>query len=131
MVKAVIRSVSEQEWLKSELDYRPQRHFPADKPFIPYRGVWRPFPVDYAGQLYHDRALPLNKPVSIRISDQGLELSNNLDDEAELIVVLRNRSLEAVQSVPDIDTSLPPSCLPGELIIVAGHQLKLIEVRDG
>jgi len=81
--------------------------------------------------LYHDRALPLNKPVSIRISDQGLELSNNLDDAAELIVVLRNRSLEAVQSVPDIDTSLPPSCLPGELIIVAGHQLKLIEVRDG
>ena len=56
-VKAVIRSVSEQEWLKSELDYRPQRHFPADSPFIPYRGVWRPFPVAYESQLYHDRAL--------------------------------------------------------------------------
>jgi transposase len=56
-VKAVIRSVSEQEWLNSELDYRPQRHFPADSPFIPYRGVWRPFPVEYEGQLYDDRAL--------------------------------------------------------------------------
>jgi transposase len=56
-VKAVIGSVSEQEWLNSELDYRPQRHFPADKPFIPYRGMWRPFPVAYAGQVYHDRAL--------------------------------------------------------------------------
>ncbi len=56
-VKAVIRSVSQQEWLKSELDYRPQRHFPADSPFIPYRGIWRPFPVEYEGQLYDDRAL--------------------------------------------------------------------------
>jgi len=39
------------------LDYRPQRHFPAASPFIPYRGVWRPFPVEYDGQVYHDRAL--------------------------------------------------------------------------
>jgi len=56
-VKAVIGSVSQAEWLTSELDYRPQRHLPADSPFIPYRGVWRPFPVDYAGQVYQDRAL--------------------------------------------------------------------------
>jgi transposase len=56
-VKAVIRSVSQAEWAVSELDYRPQRHFPTDKPFIPYRGVWRPFPVTYAGQVYDDRAL--------------------------------------------------------------------------
>lgn len=56
-VKAVIRSVSEAEWAKSELDYRPQRHFPAAGPFLPYRGVWRPFPVEYEGQIYQDRAL--------------------------------------------------------------------------
>jgi transposase len=56
-VKAVIRSVSQQEWLKSELDYRPQRLFPADRPFIPYRGVWRPFSVEYEAQCYDDRAL--------------------------------------------------------------------------
>jgi transposase len=56
-VKDVIRSVSEQEWANSELDYRPQRHFPPDSPFIPYRGVWRPFPVEYEGQTYQDRAL--------------------------------------------------------------------------
>jgi transposase len=56
-VKAVIGSVNQAEWLKSELDYRPQRHFPADSPFIPYRGVWRPFPVAYEGQVYQDRAL--------------------------------------------------------------------------
>ena len=56
-VKAVIRSVTEQEWAKSELGYRPQRHFPADSPFIPYRGVWRPFAVEYEGRIYDDRAL--------------------------------------------------------------------------
>jgi transposase len=56
-VKAILRSVSQAEWLKSELDYRPQRHFPADSPFMPYRGVWRPFPVEYGGQVYDDRAL--------------------------------------------------------------------------
>lgn len=56
-VKAVIRSVSEPEWVHSELEYRPGRHFPADRPFIPYRGVWRPFPVEYEGQTYQDRVL--------------------------------------------------------------------------
>ena len=56
-VKDVIRSVSEAEWSHSELDYRPQRHFSPDRPFIPYRGVWRPFPVAYEGQIYQDRAL--------------------------------------------------------------------------
>jgi len=56
-VKAVIGSVGEAEWANSELDYRPGRHFPADSPFMPYRGVWRPFPVEYEGQTYQDRAL--------------------------------------------------------------------------
>lgn len=56
-VNAVIQSVSEAEWAKAELDYRPRRHFPAAQPFVPYRGVWRPFPVSYAGQTYADRGL--------------------------------------------------------------------------
>jgi transposase len=56
-VQAVIRSVSQAEWARGELAYRPQRHFPADRPFSPYRGVWRPFAVTYAGRVYADRAL--------------------------------------------------------------------------
>jgi transposase len=67
-VKAVIRSVRAAEWAHSELDYRPGRPFPADRPFIPYRGVWRPFPVEYEGQLYQDRAL-----VIWTASKQGLD----------------------------------------------------------
>lgn len=57
VVHDVIRSVSEAELAAHELNYRPQRHFAADHPFVPYRGVWRPFPVTYEGQTYHDRGL--------------------------------------------------------------------------
>jgi transposase len=57
VVEAVLRSVSEAELAQHELSYRPQRCFPAEQPFVPYRGVWRPFPVSYAGQTYPDRGL--------------------------------------------------------------------------
>jgi len=56
-VNAVIRSVSPAEWAAAELSYHPRRRFPADRPFVPYRGVWRPFPVTYNSQTYADRAL--------------------------------------------------------------------------
>jgi transposase len=56
-VEAVIRSVGEDELAQHELHYRPKRHFPAEQPFVPYRGVWRPFPVRYEGQTYPDRGL--------------------------------------------------------------------------
>ncbi len=56
-VNDVIRSVTDAEWAQAELAYRPQRRFPVERPFVPYRGVWRPFPVKYEGQTYADRAL--------------------------------------------------------------------------
>ena len=56
-VDSLIRSVSDSELAAHELDYRPQRQTPAERPFVPYRGVWRPFAVSYAGQSYADRAL--------------------------------------------------------------------------
>ena len=56
-VHDVIRSVSEAEWAAAELSYRPRRHFSADRPFLPYRGVWRPFPVTVGGHTYPDRVL--------------------------------------------------------------------------
>ena len=57
VVREVIRSVSDAELAANELSYRPKRRFPADRPFVPYRGVWRPFPVTYEGETYDDRAL--------------------------------------------------------------------------
>ena len=55
--QTTLRSVSEAELASHELGYRPQRRPPVDQPFVPYRGVWRPFPVSYEGVVYPDRAL--------------------------------------------------------------------------
>jgi hypothetical protein len=78
--------------------------------------------------LHGDLALPLNKPVSIRIAENGPRISGELDDGAALTVVMRNRSLETLHS--DADVSLPRTCRPGESIHIGGHELKLIHVLD-
>jgi len=56
-VDAVLRSVSQAELESHPLDYRPVRGFPASQPFVPYCGVWQPFPVTYQDVTYADRAL--------------------------------------------------------------------------
>jgi hypothetical protein len=80
--------------------------------------------------LYRDLAMPLHKPLSIRLSEQGVQLVNRMDDEAALTVVLKNGSLEALHRAPDTASSLPRACRPGESIAVGDHQLRLIEVED-
>jgi len=75
-----------------------------------------------------DLALPLHKPVSIRIAEDGPRMSGELDDEAALTVVMRNRSLETLHHAADV--ALPQTCRPGESIRIGGHELKLIRVRD-
>lgn len=81
--------------------------------------------------LYGDQALPLRRPVSIRIDDEGVHLVNEIDDAAALTVVLRNRSLETMHAADSLTAALPQACLPGEFIVVGDHQFRLIEVRDG
>jgi hypothetical protein len=81
--------------------------------------------------LYGDQALPLCKPVSIRIGERGVQLSNRIDKKAALTLVLHNRSLQAVHSAAGLESSIPQECSPGESILVNGHQLRLIEVHDG
>ena len=75
-----------------------------------------------------DLALPLSKPVSIRIGENGPRISSELDDGAALTVVMRNRSLETLHLATDV--SIPQTCRPGESIRIGGHELKLIRVRD-
>ena len=74
-----------------------------------------------------DRALPLSKPISIRIGDNGPRMSSEVDDRAALTVVMRNRSLETLHLAAD--ATIPPTCRPGESIRIGGHELKLIRVR--
>jgi hypothetical protein len=75
-----------------------------------------------------DLALPLHKPVSIRIAEDGLRMSGELDDGAALTVVMRNRSLESLHRAADV--ALPQTCRPGESIRIGGHELKLIRVIE-
>jgi hypothetical protein len=80
--------------------------------------------------LFEDHALPLHKPVSIHIGDEGVELANRLDDTAALTLVLRKRSLETVHKATGVDVILPDACRPGDTVVVAGHVFRLIEVQD-
>jgi hypothetical protein len=73
-----------------------------------------------------DLALPLSKPVSVRMTENGPRISSEFDDGAALTVVLRNHSLETLQI--DADVSLPSTCRPGESIRIGEHELKLIRV---
>ncbi len=75
-----------------------------------------------------DLALPLNRPVSIRLAEDGPTMTDELDDDAALTVVLRNESLEALHRTGDV--ALPPTPRPGESIDVGGHKLRLIRVRN-
>ena len=75
-----------------------------------------------------DVALPLDRPVSIRIDDGGPRVSNALDDAAALTVVLRSRALETLRRAADVE--LPPSCRPGESIRVGPHEFRLIRVGE-
>jgi len=84
-VRTAIGGVSNAELAASELSYRPKRHFSADRPFVPYRGVWRPFPVTYDGKTYHDRALVVWSVGKQRLDEQKRKhylkkLLNRLDE---------------------------------------------------
>ena len=78
--------------------------------------------------LYGDRALPLSEPVSIRMAENGPRISSEFDNGAALTVVMRERSLETLHLAAEV--SLPQTCRPGELILIEGHELKLIRVGD-
>lgn len=81
--------------------------------------------------LWEDHAVPLNRPVSIQLGDDGVRLAGQIDEAAALTVVMRNQALETMHSAPDLQAELPASCQPGEAIVIGGHRLRLIEVRDG
>lgn len=85
VTREVIRSVSDAELVANELSYRPKRHFPVNRPFVPYRGVWRPSPVTYADETYADRALVVWSAGKQRLDEQKRKdhlkrLLNRLDE---------------------------------------------------
>lgn len=81
--------------------------------------------------LHGDRAIPLNRPVSILLTEEGLRISGAIERDASLTIVARDGQLEEVSRDSAIDSELPAHCVPGESVRVGGHALRLIEVRDG
>jgi hypothetical protein len=75
-----------------------------------------------------NQALPLSRPLSIRVAESGPQLQNEFDDEAALTIVMRDDSLEALHLAEEVE--LPQSCRPGELIRIGEHELKLIRVHN-
>jgi hypothetical protein len=78
--------------------------------------------------LWGDQAFSLDRPVSVRLEDQGPRIGRDSDSDAVLTVVMRNRSLEALQAGDGV--ALPPSCRPGESITVGAYEMKLIRVGE-
>ena len=81
--------------------------------------------------LYGDRAWSLAQPLSLSVDEHGLRLSAAVDPDAGLTIVMREGMIEELRRDPQIEAVLPSQCSPGESLRLAGHELKLIEVRRG
>ncbi|MEM1411740.1 MAG: hypothetical protein AAGH19_05210 [Pseudomonadota bacterium] len=77
------------------------------------------------------RALPLASPVSVRLETGQPRLSRGIDREAALSLVLQDGMLEALHHAPEAEAQLPPTGAPGGEVVLSGHRMQLIEVRDG
>ena len=73
-----------------------------------------------------DLALPLDRPVSIRVADNDVRISSEWDEGAAVTVVIRDRRLEMLQGGGE--AALPPTCRPGESIRLGSHEFRLIRV---
>jgi hypothetical protein len=73
-------------------------------------------------------ALPLSRPVSVWIGENGPRIRNEIARDAALTVVMRNRSLETLRL--EADVSLPQTCRPGESIRIGAHEFRLIRVGN-
>jgi len=80
--------------------------------------------------LYQNQAWPLDKPLSISLQDGKLILSNSIDKNAALVVVIKDQSLRIIHQSDTIDTQLPRNCEPGQRLVIAGQKLSFIEVSN-
>jgi hypothetical protein len=81
--------------------------------------------------LLGDQAVPLHRPVNIRVAAGRVEQSGRMDEAAGMSLVLRDRTLQLLHNATGLVAELPAHCAPGETVRLGEHQLKLIEVRDG
>ena len=80
--------------------------------------------------LYQNQAWSLDKPLSINLQDGELILTNSIDKNAALVVVIKDQSLQIIHQSDTIDTQIPRTCEPGQRFVLAGHKLSFIEVSN-
>jgi len=81
--------------------------------------------------LYENHAWSMAKAVSIYLKDDQLSIRVGADESAILVVVIKDLKLSVLHQQQGIDVRLPRDCQPGGIIVIAGHQVNLIEVNHG
>ncbi|MDE0747752.1 MAG: hypothetical protein OSB23_08215 [Porticoccaceae bacterium] len=79
--------------------------------------------------LYENHAWSLATAVSIYLKNDQLSIKSGADKNAALIVVIKDSELSVLHQQSGIDVRLPRDSQPGSAIIIAGHQVNLIEVN--
>lgn len=74
-----------------------------------------------------DLALPLDHPISVWITESGLRMSGEYNEDSALALVLSSGSLETLHQEGEV--TMPQNALAGGEIRLAGEGLKLIRVE--
>jgi hypothetical protein len=84
----------------------------------------------YATHLLHeDHAWSLATAVSIYLKNDQLSIKSGADENATLVVVVKDSELSVLHQQPGFEVILPRDCQPGSAIVFAGHKINLIEVN--
>jgi hypothetical protein len=79
--------------------------------------------------LYENHAWSLATAVSIYLKNDQLSIKAGSDENAALVVVIKDSDLCVLHQQPGIEVTLPRDCQPGSAMVIAGHPVNLIEVN--
>ena len=79
--------------------------------------------------LYENHAWSLATALSIYLKNDQLSIKAGSDENAALVVVIKDSDLCMLHQQPGIEVTLPRDCQPGSAIVIAGHPVNLIEVN--
>ena len=81
--------------------------------------------------LYNNQAWPLATAISIYLKNDQLSFKIGADKDATLAVIIKDSEFCVLYQQPGNKISLPKNSQPGGSIVIAGHQVNLIEVNHG
>ena len=81
--------------------------------------------------LHNNQAWSLTTAVSLYIKNDQLSFKIGADKDATLAVIIKDSEFCVLYQQPGNKVSLPKNSQPGGSIVIAGHQVNLIEVNHG